>query len=91
MANSALTAANEFGFAASPVTDGDDPTEPATPLATITRISSVGSRWYQHPSVVLGVVVIGTGVAIAHASQPLARVHVEGKAGPAKGSVEGEI
>jgi hypothetical protein len=70
-----------------------DTVETTEPIATVTSIgnAATGGRFYQHPGIILAGVVFTTAFFIGHASRPLVKAKASGKAGPAKGSIEGEI
>ena len=65
-------------------------TEPASQLHAIEGVASPG-QWYQHPTVAIAVVVLGTAALVAHSTRPVARGSAGASLGPAKGSIEGEI
>ena len=65
-------------------------TEPASQLHAIEGAAGPG-QWYQHPTVAIAVVVLGTAALVAHSTRPVARGSAGASLGPAKGSIEGEI
>lgn len=83
-----FSAASEFNF---PDADAQSEVGGGAVSALPAAAASSVDAFHQHPAFVLGIVVFGTAALVAWTTKPVARARVEGKLGPAKGEVEGEI
>lgn len=87
------SASSEFNFpdASDAVSTGSAGAGGGAPTALASALGAGTDRFWHHPGFVLGAFVFVTAGLIGWTSKPIARVHVDAAAGPAKGEIGGEI